>query len=70
MGRRHLTGGFRAAVSPCRATMARVECLRRADTGADSEFYFCTKSQLPGNHESETGFVVGRRDGLGSDRRD
>ena len=70
VGARCVTGGFRAALSPCRATMARMECLRRADTGADPEFYFHTQSQLPGNHQPEAGFVVGRRDGLGSGGRD
>ena len=67
---RRVSRGFRAALSPCRATMARMECLRRADTGADLEFYFHTQSQLPGNHRPEAGFVVGRRDGLGSGGRD
>jgi hypothetical protein len=34
-------GGFRAALPPCRATMARMECLWRADIDADLEFCFC-----------------------------
>ena len=45
---RRVSGGFRATLSPARATMARMECLRRADAGADLEFYFHTQSQLPG----------------------
>ena len=36
--------GFRAALSPCRTTMARVEHLRPADTGADSQFHFYAES--------------------------
>src|SRR5436190_13675040 len=70
VGARRVTGGFRAALSPCRATMARMECVRRTDAGADLEFYFDTQSELPRNHQAEADLVVGRRDGLGSGRRD
>ena len=44
VGAGRFTGGFRAALPPCRATMARVECLWCADTGGDPEFYFHTQS--------------------------
>ena len=35
---------FRAALSPCRATVARVEHLWPAHTGADSQFHFDAES--------------------------
>src|SRR5207247_10188695 len=50
VGARRVTRDLRAALSPCRAAMACVERLRRADAGADPEFYSHTHSELPGNH--------------------
>src|SRR5437660_6927099 len=57
-----------AALSPRRATMAGVEYLRPADGRAHPQFSLHTESKLPGNHESATPLVVGRRDGLGTGR--
>ena len=65
-----VTGGFRAALPQGRAIMARMERVRRADTGTHPEFYFDTRSELSRNHQPEAGLVVGRRDGLGSGGRD
>ena len=39
-----LVCGFRATLSPRRTTMAGVEYLRSADTGADSQFHFDAES--------------------------
>src|SRR5437867_5056086 len=40
VGARYLVREFRAALSPCRTTLARVEYLLSADTGSDSQFRF------------------------------
>lgn len=63
-------GGFRAALSACRATMARMDCLLCADMGVDFEFSFYTEPQLSRNHEPEAALVVGRPDGVRSSWRD
>jgi len=61
-------GVVRASLSPRRAALAALDCLRPADTGLGPQFPFTPEHQLPGNHESATPFVVGRRDGLGAGR--
>ena len=70
MGVGCVAGGFRAALSACRATMARMDCLLCADTGVDFEFSFHTEPQLSRNHEPEAALVVGRPDGVRSSWRD
>ena len=62
-------GVVRASLSPRRAALAGLDCLRPADAGLGPQFPFYPEHQLPGNHQSATPLVVGRRDGLGAGRR-
>ena len=51
---------FRAALSPRRTTMARVEYLRPADTGVNSQFRSYAESELPPNNKPSS-VLVGER---------
>src|SRR5262249_2278956 len=56
---------FCAALSPCRAIVARMERLWHAHAPADPQFCFHTQSQLPANYWPEANSMVGWRECVG-----
>ena len=69
MGADSLVRGFRAALSPRRTTMARVEYLQPAHTGPGCEFYCYAEHQLPANYKPPPLLMVGWQHDLDAGRR-